>query len=46
MTNTVTVRTNFNVNSASAGNDVWLDLVDDGRLTGILEALEIIIENL
>lgn len=32
--NNVTVRTNFNVDSESAGRDVWLDITDDGQLTG------------
>ncbi|CAF4494167.1 unnamed protein product [Rotaria socialis] len=31
--NTITMRTNFNVNSNTSGRDVWLDLVNDGRLT-------------
>lgn len=32
--NIITVRTNFNTESESSGRDVWLDLTDDGRLTG------------
>ncbi|CAF0909888.1 unnamed protein product [Adineta ricciae] len=31
--NTITTRTNFNVDSDTAGRDIWLDLTEDGRLT-------------
>ena len=32
--NEVTVRTNFDVDSEAEGRDFWMDIIDDGRLTG------------
>ena len=34
--NVISTRTNFNVDSDAAGREVWLDLTEDGRLTGIM----------